>query len=415
MKYTLTYNSHYAYDFDSRGDILKATNDATQVITYGYDTSFRLSTITNTEGQVTTFTYDASNRISTVNDPFGRTWRFTYDGNGNLAQIDAPGPMAPVRGDTHFSYDGSHNLTQIVDPVGDKTLVSGSTITRVTNPGNNSGPSWNAVTDGDGHVTKYTFDANGAPLTMTDPEGHVTKLTYTADEKVAQSTLPLDQVTKDTYDTYNDLTRSQLPSGASTSATYTNYNPTALTDEQGHTTTLVYGTPDYPVKVVDPLGYKDLTRLSGHPEARGQGTPEGCCHAEESSPVSRAFSAGATQGLPRPGREHEEVRRRIPPYVSPCAPDEDALHHAHYGSVGTAAPSLSSLSLSNHRGFGVIDLLLLTGGELRGIPGEAHQPGCVSKARVVGTETELQSLRRYLLLLSVTRRTGYVREYLATR
>jgi len=199
------------YVYDERGNVLTEIDALGGVTTRTYDSDNNLLTETDPLGNVTRFTYDSSDNVLTETDPLGNVTRYTYDNFGNILTTtdptgqtisntyDARGNLTQISGQASgpltFSYDASGNLASIRDSSGTTTFEydARGNITRQTN----------AL----GHVTTYTYNANGDRLTetttQTTPTGVrslVTQMVYDAQGRLIQTTNPEGGVTRTVYD-----------------------------------------------------------------------------------------------------------------------------------------------------------------------------------------------------------------------
>ncbi|HET9656648.1 MAG TPA: RHS repeat-associated core domain-containing protein [Kineosporiaceae bacterium] len=311
------------YTFNSSGLLtaIKDLNGYTTTLTYS---GSQLTKATDPAGRTLTFGYDANGRIHTITDPLPRTVTYTYDTNGNLTGVvDADGRTWTL------GYDSAHRLTTMTDPRGNSVTTvydatsgkvtsqtdrrgktttfaysapaaDGSTTTTVTHPAGNvdtstflnalllqevrgagtaAATTWTytydpvtsgrtSATDGLGHTSTATYDANGNKLTVTDALGRTTTSTYNAFNQALTVTDPSGVATTYTYDTHgNPLTVSRPLTGTASVATTTYAygdaahpgDVTSTTDPRGKTTTYTYDSYGAAATVTDPTGRKTTT------------------------------------------------------------------------------------------------------------------------------------------------------------
>jgi RHS repeat-associated protein len=149
--------NHYMYDPNTLA--VTGTMDPNgNITTYDVDSSGNALTVTDPLGQVTTNTYDAFNELLTTTDPNGVTTTYTYDWNENLTSISRPLGATGQTRETDYNYG------------------NGSFPGDVTN-----------MTDPDGNVTYFHYDAYGYRDQVKDPLGHVTGVLRNADDWVLAS------------------------------------------------------------------------------------------------------------------------------------------------------------------------------------------------------------------------------------
>lgn len=235
--YTITDKSKNKWTFtNTTGKLTEIRDRNNNTLTLVY-VGGNLSTITDIFGRAFTFAYDASNRITSVTDGTRTVGYTLYDASGNLKTVNDAAGKVWTYGYSNASF--IHNLTSITDPLGQIaeafTYTAGDLVqtfqkdsgnelltftytsatqtsvtnaigagtaatldplngvaTAVTGPGctectggNNVSyildPDFNKTqtTDGNGNITKRTFDAAGNVLTRTDAFGTPQQRTIT--------------------------------------------------------------------------------------------------------------------------------------------------------------------------------------------------------------------------------------------
>jgi RHS repeat-associated protein len=261
----------------SGGHITQIVDPLSHTYTYGYDTSGNLTDYTTPDGIDTHYGYDTSHHVTQViancqtcsGSSYPTGWQFnvtstlTYDSAGRLVKL-----LDPMGFDADFSYgvgqpgtlqtkvqqlqtnatttpsstnsvyqnttytmanDGSGAVTAILDPAGDQTYDPANGTTQYQYDANER---VTQVTNQDGKVTAYTYDANGNELTRTvDPSGLALKTTWTYDSanNVLTETDPLNIETQYTYDS---------PTTGNLTKTIKNYVSGQGQDSQTNVTTL---------------------------------------------------------------------------------------------------------------------------------------------------------------------------------
>ncbi len=223
-------NRTSSYTYDAQGNVLTATDSAGKVTTYTYDVRNNLLTTTlpvpaaGQSAQVTTRTYDAKNNLLTVQDALGRTTTWTYDSNSLPLTMTLPG-------------GGIYNYTY--------------TTGRLT-----------SVTDPNGVVTGFGYDANGRLLYREDALAKRVTFTYDALGNVLTAKNALNQTTTYTYDHRNRVATVTEPTGAVTAYTYdNNSNVLTSTDALGKVTTYTYDGEDRLKTITTPPPASGLSPL----------------------------------------------------------------------------------------------------------------------------------------------------------
>ncbi len=136
------------------------------VMAYTVDASGNVLIKTDPLGRVTTSTFNSFNEPLTIKDPNGVTTTYAYDGNGNLASVSTPLTGA------------SGTATNCASPV---TAVAIAAVTCYAHANGTYPGDVTSMTDPDGNVTYYRYDANGNQDEVKDPASNVTAMEYNND------------------------------------------------------------------------------------------------------------------------------------------------------------------------------------------------------------------------------------------
>ncbi len=165
------------YQYDKRGCIIRMINPAAEERLYSYDGNGNLAGVTDEEGNVTTVTYDLNNQPVQMIYGDGRQATFRYNKRGELVEMqdwtgvmsmerDVLGRLTGVTDNegrvTGYTYDAAGNRTSIRYP--DKSVVN------YTYDGNHR---LIGVTDVEGVGTQYSYDTAGNLRSMIQPGGRV--------------------------------------------------------------------------------------------------------------------------------------------------------------------------------------------------------------------------------------------------
>ena len=82
--------SSSSYDYDLRGQLVRARNSAGESVTLEYDAAQRINRIERETGDVLLFTYNDANKPLTIEIPGVGTLDITYDAAGEIARVDSP-------------------------------------------------------------------------------------------------------------------------------------------------------------------------------------------------------------------------------------------------------------------------------------------------------------------------------------
>ena len=245
-----------AFTYDERGDVLTETNPIGDVAHYTYEAfTFGITA----EAAVREEAALPFTRVRTSTDPLGNTARVNYDRKGNpIAQTD------PLGNTTLISNDNSGNPILIEDPLGSVTRNEFAAGHRTR------------LTDANGHVLNFSYNANGDLLSQTELDGTGWSLSYNAEgwptkaglidlphsvqydalQQITQIAYPSGQFAALNYDELGNLTRIVLPDG--TQAQTNTYdavgNLVGVVDSLGNITRYSYDAVYRPVQTVYPDG-----------------------------------------------------------------------------------------------------------------------------------------------------------------
>jgi RHS repeat-associated protein len=211
--FTLTENqSQMVYRFSygaghSNCQLASITDRNGRAITLSYNASHQIADIADSQNRHTTFDY-ASGRVSEIDDPAGRAFDYDYNASGLLSAY-----TDPSGNDTSYSYNADGRLSQITTPgdsvtkitywpAGDARSGRVKTVQRILSGTTGPATQFNydftttpstptsTVTDPNGNVTSYTFNATGRPTKVVDAKGRIATTTYTANANVADYASP---------------------------------------------------------------------------------------------------------------------------------------------------------------------------------------------------------------------------------
>jgi RHS repeat-associated protein len=293
--FTLTLKDGSLEQFNSSGKLISLTDRAGNITSLTYDTSGHLSSVTDPFGRVLTVLTNASGQVTSISDAMGTIATYTYGGGRELLSVTYADNSA-----FHFTYDGSYRLLTVTDALNnvvESHLYDSQGRATTSEEGGVNHYSFayvsateTDVTDGLGHVTKFTLDKSKGRNVVTRIEGscscggggsQVQTWTYDGKLNVISKTDSLGHVTSYTYDangnpltetdatgtvtyTYNGfgeiLTRKDQLNGVSTMTYDAQGNLLTFKDALNNTTTLTYNAHGQPLTSTDPRG--KVTTLS---------------------------------------------------------------------------------------------------------------------------------------------------------
>jgi RHS repeat-associated protein len=263
----------YLYDTLTLG-LLVATDPNGHTTRYSYDANGNPQTIMDALGRQTASTYDSLNDLTSTTDAAGVTTTMTYDANGNLltkstslvgsspaqsattsytyGDATHPGDVTAMTDPDgkvwHYAYDADGDRTSATDPLGDQSTSAYNAVGWVTSTvspkGNVSG-----CTCASQYTTSLSYtdpqtgalDGFGDVRTITDPLGHVTTRSYDADRNLASETDANGHATLYTYDLDNERTDSIRADGTDLHIDYFSDGTVKdQVDAAGNTTSYAY-------------------------------------------------------------------------------------------------------------------------------------------------------------------------------
>lgn len=244
---------------------------------YVYDpNTFGVTAATDPNGHVTTNSYDPAGDLLTTTDPLGNETSYTYNGLDEVLTRTTPlGEVSPK------TYDVEGNVLTSTDAVGNTTIYAyGDT----THPGDIT-----SITDPDGRVTSFTYDADGdvASKSVEPTSGTLDTTTFTVDsdgEQVCEASANADGITCPPAGSPHEA-------GTTTTVYDADGEVTSVTDANGNTTSRTYDADGNMIKVADPIGNETLSTYDL--DDRVVSTETG---ANGTSPSTTSYSYDVTPG-----------------------------------------------------------------------------------------------------------------------
>ena len=180
----------YLYTTNDLGKITSIdapTNDAT--IVYGDNDHPTLPTMITVAGLTTMYDYDDFGNVEKVTQEEGVIHEFEYNGNNDIKLYRNPRLF-----ETSFIYGDGKNLTEVNAPIGstDISYYPKGLVHTVTNP--------------NGIIVSYDYDAYGNVKKMTAPESIESRATFDDGSRLKNFFNPNDQKMSYTYDNRNFIT-----------------------------------------------------------------------------------------------------------------------------------------------------------------------------------------------------------------
>lgn len=226
----------FGSEYDAAGNLIARIDPLGSLTTYEYDDLNRLAVQTDPLGGTTRYSYDAVGNQLAVTDPRGQTRKTSYDalnrpvaasdpnGNKTVTSYDAVGNVIAVTDQlahvTRFTFDALNRQISVKDPLGEVTEFSydevGNRIATKDANGVVIGYEFDQLDrlravvenqrpalapDHETNVrTEYTYDPVGNRLSITDANGHMTEFSYDALNRLVSEQDPLGNTTQYAYD-----------------------------------------------------------------------------------------------------------------------------------------------------------------------------------------------------------------------
>ncbi len=284
-----------SYTIDSTGRVTKTTDGRgkSRSQTWTANSDVQSSTDALTVGNVTTYQFDSNNNTTKASLPTGAAATASYSVGGSCSvansgtayepkcSTDASGNKAT------YQYDTAGNLLQQNDTTASTAKITAKYTYETRNYATSTSgtPVCGGIagqvcssTDGNGNVTKNTYDSNGNLLKVTPPSPlGATTYTYDSLGRVTSVTDGKGQKTQYVYDVMDRLVKTTYANG---SAVTTSYYPNGLVknvdDSAGGSQTFQYDTRGNTTSQTGPtvenekMTYDAAGNLASYTDASGQ-------------------------------------------------------------------------------------------------------------------------------------------------
>ncbi len=209
-------------EFDMRGNLIRFTDAAGYTSEKTYDGLGRITIETSPCGEQTVWSYQGDTVVCTL--PNGEKRIERYEG-GRIAQSEVVNAEGYLLATNVYRYDPEADI---------QTVVQGEEITttwmnaqglpiKVQKGSVNTIYEYDfcgnciSITDGDGRITRQTFDGLGRVTEKELPDGALITYAYDLDSNISEYHLPNGTVWKASYDSMGKKTREQLQAGTESS------------------------------------------------------------------------------------------------------------------------------------------------------------------------------------------------------
>lgn len=221
------------------------------IASFTYNSQHKPVTATDAAGQTSTYLYNPSGDLIQTTDALGRVTKYEYNGGGYLTRIVNPNGKTAAS----FTYDTTGRIASRTDSEGRTVSFAYDPLDRLTQEtypdGTTRQYTWNkldlaSVTDRQGRVKQYTYDAVRNLIGMTDPMGRQTQFTYYENGALKSLIDPNGNVTTWTIDLQGRVTGKQYADGSQSSNAYekTTSRVKSSTDARGQVKQYTYALDD---------------------------------------------------------------------------------------------------------------------------------------------------------------------------
>ncbi len=303
-----------SYSYDPRGLLHVVTDALNHQTSYTYDASGNQLTVTDANGKTTSYTYNDAGQVLTVVDPNGvRQHLYAYDAIGRVStHTDARGISTTVTYDLRgavtqttfsngdhalgYSYDADGNRLNMTDASG-TTSYAYDALNRPT-----------SVTDGNGNVVQYVYDAAGHRTQILYPvSARPVTYAYDAANRLTSVTDWNQQAITYGYDNANRLTGVTFPASTGVSGTLSYDTANRLTGTSYSKGGSTIAAASY---TLDPAGNRTSKTLSGSYLPTGAAGTEYYCLDALNRLSSVRTAAGCTGGTQTQGYAYDNVGNR---------------------------------------------------------------------------------------------------------
>lgn len=184
--------------YDGAGNVLKAIDGTSKVITYTYTPTYKVKTMVDGLGNAITYSYDKNGNLTTITDPLSKITGYGFDAMNRLITAkDALGHTSNV------TYDQNGNKKTTVDANGHTQTYGYDAANRLI-----------TYQDAGGNTTSYTYDATGNSTTIKKPTGTITQ-TYDVLNRLASVTNTTGDHYNYTYDNNGNVLTAKTAAGTS--------------------------------------------------------------------------------------------------------------------------------------------------------------------------------------------------------
>jgi RHS repeat-associated protein len=196
----LGYRTSFLYDAAGRRTALENANG--QRATFAYDAAGQLTAETDPLDRRMTYTFDAAGRKESMLDPRGVRLTYTYDKGSRVTELEYSDDSRIT-----YTYNGD-NRTRVKDLTGEYHTVYDkiNRVRRVTQP--------------NGKIVTYTYDARSLRARLDDPDGGITNYGRDAAGRLTYLVNPEGERTTYTYDALGRTTEVVMGNGTKTTYGY---------------------------------------------------------------------------------------------------------------------------------------------------------------------------------------------------
>jgi RHS repeat-associated protein len=262
-------------EWNDRGRLVRRIGPDGEWFAFGYDELDRVTVVTASDGAVTRYRYSGAERSPTeMVDPEAGVTRLEVEG-GLVRRVTDPDGVV-----VRFGFDADGRLTSISDGDGHTAVIERDGAGRVTATASPMGLRTELSYDSRGRlverrdpgggVWRFEWTGAGRPAATVDPTGARTEIRYGRNGEAEQTVDPLGQLTTRRFDPLANLVGVVLPDGAKWEFTYDGLcRLTGVHDPAGATWLREYDVNGNVVGSIDPVGAHRTATVDGSGRVTG--------------------------------------------------------------------------------------------------------------------------------------------------
>jgi RHS repeat-associated protein len=231
------------YEYDANGNRTAEIDARQNRTSYEYDAANRLIKVTYADNTAMRYTYNFRGQKETQTDQSNRVARYFYDNAGQLVKT-----IHPNQTEVNITYDEIGRVKTVTNELN-------KTTTYEYEPNCGCRDRLTKITDADGKVTQFTYDAKGRRISFRDANNNETRYEYDVRDNLLKTIYADNSFATNTYDGHDRLLTATDQEGKLTRYSYDEVgNLTSLTDAKNQTTLHTYDVLNNLLSTTDGMG-----------------------------------------------------------------------------------------------------------------------------------------------------------------